>query len=77
MADAVLIFIDQGNLICARLSKSGYEEINRVHVIEPLYAFGGKKVVWAPPAFADKSAILRNDVEVIRVGFQAARQGLR
>ena len=77
LSDSVLIFTDQGNLIRARLDKSGYREINRVHVIEPLYSFGGKKVAWVPPAFAHQSAIVRNDAQIIRVSLQPQRQGAR
>jgi outer membrane protein assembly factor BamB len=65
--DCVLVFTDQGNLLRATLEKSGYREMNRAHVVEPLYSFGGRKVAWVPPAFAEHSAILRNDTEVIRI----------
>lgn len=62
--DSVLIFTDQGNLIQARLDGSGYKEIQRAQVIEPLYSFAGKKVAWVPPAFADGVALFRNDTEI-------------
>jgi hypothetical protein len=52
-------------LIRARLSVTGYEEINRVKVIEPMYPFGGRKVVWSPPAFAHHCICVRNERELI------------
>ena len=74
LAELVLIFTDQGDLIRARLHESGYQEISRIHVIEPLHPFGGKKVVWVPPVFTHQSAILRNDAQIIRVDLQPTRQ---
>ncbi len=68
--DDVMIFTDQGNLIRARLDGRGYRELNRVHVIDPLYAFNGKKVVWSPPAYANRSVLIRNDMEVLRASFE-------
>lgn len=63
--DAVLIFTDEGNLIRARLNPEGYEELSRVHVIDPAYMFAGRKVVWPPPAYANQHVFARNDEELI------------
>jgi outer membrane protein assembly factor BamB len=63
--DSVLIFTDQGNLIRARLSAAGYQELSRVQLIEPTYLFGDRKIVWAVPAFADRQVFARNDKEFI------------
>lgn len=63
--DSVLIFTDEGNLIRARLSPKGYEELSRVHVIEPDYTFSGRKVVWPPPAYANQHIFVRNHAELI------------
>lgn len=65
--DAFLIFTDQGDLIQVQLSESGCREISRVHLIDPLHPFGGRKVIWPPPVFARDSVLVRNDEEVIRV----------
>jgi len=64
--DSVLLFNDRGELIRARLSGDGYHEISRVTLIEPTYPFGGRKVAWAAPAYANGYVIVRNDREVIR-----------
>ena len=63
--DSVLMFTDQGVLIRARLDKDGCHEISRVKLIEPTYAFGGRKITWAAPAFADRLVFVRNERELI------------
>lgn len=63
--DSVLLFTDQGNLIRARLSAAGYEELSRVHVIEPTFQYNGRKVIWPPPAFAGRHVFARSDEELI------------
>jgi outer membrane protein assembly factor BamB len=63
--DSILIFTDQGNLIRARLSPRGYEELSRVHLIEPTYTFNGRTVVWPPPAYANRHIFARNDQELV------------
>jgi outer membrane protein assembly factor BamB len=66
-----VIFNDQGDLILARLSRSGYEEIDRAHVIEPDHEARGRKVVWSHPAFAHRCVFVRNDKEIICVSLAA------
>ena len=56
---------DQGNLIRARLSSAGYEELSRTRLIEPTFLFGDRKIVWAPLAFAHRHVFARNDKEII------------
>jgi outer membrane protein assembly factor BamB len=63
--DSVLLFTDQGNLIRARLDAEGYHELSRVHLIEPTYLFSGRKIVWAPLAFANRHVFARNEHELI------------
>ena len=63
--DSVLLFTDQGNLIRARLSAAGYQELSRVQLIEPTFQFGDRKIVWAVPAFADRQVFARNGKELI------------
>ncbi|HEV8291611.1 MAG TPA: PQQ-binding-like beta-propeller repeat protein, partial [Tepidisphaeraceae bacterium] len=48
--DVVFIYTDEGNLISARLTREGYKELGRAHVIDPTYPFGARKVAWAGPA---------------------------
>jgi outer membrane protein assembly factor BamB len=65
--DVFFLFSETGDLIIAKLSAKGYDEISRAHVIDPTGAAFGRKVVWTHPAFANKCAYIRNDKEVICV----------
>ena len=60
-----LIDFGQGNLIRARLSAAGYQELSRVQLIEPTFQFGDRKIVWSVPAFADRQVFARNGKELI------------
>jgi outer membrane protein assembly factor BamB len=64
-SDSILLFTDEGILIRARLDAAGYHELSRVHLIEPDYQFGARKVVFAPLAFADRQVFSRNNEELI------------
>ncbi|CAN5567504.1 PQQ-like beta-propeller repeat protein [soil metagenome] len=62
-----LLFNEQGDLIIAKMTPKGYEEVSRAHLIDPTNTMAGRrsKVVWMHPAFADKCVFVRND-DVIR-----------
>jgi outer membrane protein assembly factor BamB len=66
-ADRVWMFNERGELIIAKLSPSGYEEISRAKLIAPtteqLRQRGG--VCWSHPAFAGRSVFARSDVELV------------
>ncbi len=66
-----LLFTEQGNLIRARLSASGYEEISRVHLVEPAHLFAGRKLVWPPPAYADGRIFIHNGAELVCFSIRA------
>jgi outer membrane protein assembly factor BamB len=63
--DLVYLFTDQGNLILARLSTQGYQEISRAHLLDPTWPFGGRNCAWTPPAFANRHVFARSDREVV------------
>jgi len=65
--DRYFLFTETGDLVIARLTPAGYEEVSRTHLIEPTNVAFGRPVVWCPPAYANKSIVVRNDAEVIRV----------
>jgi outer membrane protein assembly factor BamB len=65
--DRFFLFTETGDLVIARLTPQGYEELSRAHIIEPTNAAFGRPVVWCPPAYANQSLVVRNDKEVIRV----------
>ena len=67
--DRTILFNEQGDLILAKLSPKGYEELDRAHVIDPTntMAGNGRKVAWVHPAFAHGCVFVRNDAEVLCV----------
>jgi outer membrane protein assembly factor BamB len=58
---------EKGELIIARLTPDGYEEISRAHLLEPTNTAAGRDVVWSHPAFANRSIYARNDKELVCV----------
>jgi outer membrane protein assembly factor BamB len=65
--DRFFLFNEMGDLIIARLTPKGYQEISRAHIIEPVNRDAGRPVVWSHPAFADRRIYARNDNEIICV----------
>ena len=61
---------ERGELILARLTPTGYEEIDRAQLLEattPLKQRREGTVLWSHPAFAGKKIFARNDRELICV----------
>jgi len=71
--DRFFLFNDQGDLIIARLTPKGYEEIDRAHVIATSQEAFGRPVVWSHPACADRCMYLRNDKEIICLSLAAEK----
>jgi outer membrane protein assembly factor BamB len=71
--DKVWMFNERGQLIIARLSPKGYEEISRAQLIQPttgqLPQRGG--VCWAHPAYANQHVFVRNDAELVCASLKA------
>ena len=63
--DSVLLYTDKGQLIRARLTSKGYNEISRVALLEPTFPFAGRKVTWSPPAFANGHVFARSGKELV------------
>lgn len=70
-ADRYWLFNELGELLIARLTPEGFEQIDRAKVIEPTGDAFGRDVVWSMPAFANKRAYIRNDEEIICVDLAA------
>jgi outer membrane protein assembly factor BamB len=66
-ADRFFLFNESGELLIAKINKSGYEEIARTKIIEPTNNAFGREVVWCAPAFANGSIYVRNDQKLIKV----------
>jgi len=65
--DRAFLFSEKGDLIIAKLSPEKYDEISRVHLLDPVNRDPGRLVVWSHPAFANKSVFARNDQEIVCV----------
>jgi hypothetical protein len=70
--DRFFLFNEQGDLILAKLSPEGYDELDRFHVLEPTNQTFGRPVVWSHPAFANRCMFARNDRELVCVSLAAA-----
>ena len=68
--DRYFIANEAGDLIIAKLTPNGYEELGRAHLLEPTNAAGGRRVVWSHPAFANRCVYMRNDREIICVSLK-------
>jgi outer membrane protein assembly factor BamB len=74
--DSVFIWNDHGDLILARLTAAGYQEISRAHLLEPdmmSAGSGGRGVAWSHPAFANRCCYVRNNHEIICVSLERKR----
>lgn len=59
------IFTDRGDLYIARLTASGYEQIDKAHLCDPDMPLGARKVIWSHPAFANRRIFVRTNTEII------------
>lgn len=59
------LFSETGDLILARLTPEKYEELGRVHLLDPTNECFGREVVWSHPAFANRCIFARNDRELV------------
>jgi outer membrane protein assembly factor BamB len=65
--DRFFLFNESGDLILARLTPRGYQELGRANVLAPSNRLPGRPVVWSHPAFANRSMYARNDKEIVCV----------
>ena len=73
--DRFFINNDRGDLIIARMTPEGYEEISRTHLIAPTSEPGNRRqletVNWSHPAYANQHIYARNDEEIIAASLAA------
>ena len=73
--ERVFITNDRGELILARLTPTGYEEISRTPLLKPTTDPRGRRelgaVNWSHPAYANRHIYARNDEELIAVSLAA------
>ena len=67
-ADRVWMFNERGELLLAKLSKTGLNILDRCQLIAPTSVQLGQRggVCWSHPAFAEKSIFARNDKQLVR-----------
>jgi outer membrane protein assembly factor BamB len=65
--DRSVLFNEQGDLILARLTPRGYQELSRAHLVDPTGPAQRRDVVWSHPAFAHRNVYARNDREIVSV----------
>ena len=72
--DRYFINNDRGELIIAKLSAQGYQEISRTQLIKPISNPGNRRelgaVNWSHPAYANRHIVARNDEEIISVSLK-------
>jgi len=71
--DRFFLASENGDLIIAKLSPKGYEEISRCKLLEPTSDAFGRSVVWSHPAFANHCVYARNDKELVCVSLATER----
>lgn len=65
--DRWFLFSETGDLIIARLSPQGYDELDRCPILEPTLKLRERLGVWSHPAFAQRCLFARNDQELVCV----------
>ena len=77
--DRYFVQNDDGDLIIAQFTPTGYVELSRAKLIEPTSSsgFGVRKsndrpVSWSHPAYANRHIVQRNDEEIVRVSLDAS-----
>lgn len=63
--DRYFLFNDKGELIIARMTPKGYEEISRAKILDPALFVRGRDIVWCQPAFANRCMVVRNEKEIV------------
>ena len=66
-----LIFGETGLLTLADLDRDGYTGLGQMQVVEPTADAFGRLVVWSHPAYAGRTAYVRNDKEIVAVDLSA------
>lgn len=71
--DKVWMFNERGDLMIARLTPQGYEEISRAHLLKPTTGQLPQRngVCWSHPAYAYKHVFARNDEELVCASLEA------
>ncbi|TWU64486.1 PQQ-binding-like beta-propeller repeat protein [Crateriforma conspicua] len=63
-SDRYLVFGQTGDLMIATLDETGFHEHGRFHAVDATGEAFGNDVVWTHPAYANRTAYIRNDKEI-------------
>lgn len=74
--DRFLVMSETGDLQMAKLTKEGYEDRGRFRAIEPTGECFGRKVAWSHPAYANRTAYIRNDKEIVAVSLESSNSAI-
>lgn len=66
------LFNELGEIVVAKMTPKGYEEVSRTKVIEATNNAFGREVIWCAPAFANGCMYVRNDEKLICVSLTDA-----
>ncbi len=76
--DRFFVNNDRGELILAKFSPSGFEELSRTQLIEPTSATVRRRefnaVHWSHPAYANRHILVRNDKEILRASLARSQE---
>jgi len=68
--DRYFINNDRGELVLAKLSPAGFDEIGRTKLLEPTNPYVRRRqlpnVLWSHAAYANRHIVIRNDKEIVR-----------
>ncbi|MGI9474548.1 MAG: PQQ-binding-like beta-propeller repeat protein [Rubripirellula sp.] len=62
-----LLFGEMGQLMIASMNADEFRSHGQMQVLEPTQTGIGRKVIWSHPAYANKTAYIRNDNELVAV----------
>ena len=65
--DRYFLFTETGDLMLAKMTAEKFESLGRFHVLKPTSEAFGRAVVWSHPAYANRTAYVRNDQEIVAV----------
>jgi len=65
--DKVFIWNDQGELILARFTPKGYEQISQAKLLETSENTRGRDIIWCQPAYANRCMYVHNGKQLICV----------
>lgn len=63
-ASNLFLYTDRGDLIRTTLNPSGYQELDRAHLIDPTSPLFEDKFAWSAPSMAHQCLFVRNDLEL-------------